>query len=67
VESPNQSFSLVDLVKLSDSSALNSTSRPVDHAGLSPDGRQIVVSVGNEKSDVWLMENFDPTVGRAKN
>ncbi len=29
-------------------------------AGLSPDGKEIVVSVTEEKSDVWLMQNFDP-------
>jgi serine/threonine protein kinase/Tol biopolymer transport system component len=28
-------------------------------ASLSPDGKQIVVSVSEEKSDVWLMHNFD--------
>jgi hypothetical protein len=27
---------------------------------LSPDGRKFIVSVGEEKSDVWLMRNFDP-------
>jgi WD40 repeat protein len=31
-----------------------------DGAGVNPDGKEIVVSVGEEKSDVWLMENFDP-------
>ena len=30
-------------------------------AGLSPDGKEIVVSVSEEKSDVWLMQNFDPS------
>jgi serine/threonine protein kinase/WD40 repeat protein len=30
-------------------------------ATMSPDGRQIIVSVNEEKSDVWLMENFDPS------
>ena len=29
-------------------------------AGLSPDGKEFVVSLGEEKSDVWLMQNFDP-------
>ena len=33
-----------------------------DDATLSPDGHEIAVSVGEEKSDVWLMENFDPSV-----
>ncbi len=32
-----------------------------DGASVSPDGREIVVSVGEQKSDVWLMENFDPS------
>jgi hypothetical protein len=31
-----------------------------DGASVSPDGRQIFASVSEEKSDVWLMENFDP-------
>ena len=31
-----------------------------DSASVSPDGREAVVSVGKEKSEVWLMENFDP-------
>jgi serine/threonine protein kinase/Tol biopolymer transport system component len=30
-------------------------------AGLSPDGKEIVVSVSEEKSDVWLMQSFDPS------
>jgi Tol biopolymer transport system component/predicted Ser/Thr protein kinase len=30
-------------------------------ASLSPDGHVIVVGVREEKSDVWLMENFDPS------
>jgi Tol biopolymer transport system component/predicted Ser/Thr protein kinase len=33
-----------------------------DGASVSPDGKEIVVSVSEEKSDVWLMENFDPSV-----
>ena len=32
-----------------------------DGASVSPDGKAIVVSIGEEKSDVWLMENFDPS------
>ena len=32
-----------------------------DYASVSPDGKQLVVSVSEEKSDVWLMENFDPS------
>src|SRR5215472_13145277 len=27
---------------------------------VNPNGREAIVSVGEEKSDVWLMENFDP-------
>jgi len=27
---------------------------------VSPDGRKIIVSVGEEKSDVWLLKDFDP-------
>jgi serine/threonine protein kinase/Tol biopolymer transport system component len=30
-------------------------------ASVSPDGRKIFANVGEEKSDVWLMENFDPS------
>ena len=29
---------------------------------LSPDGRQIIASLAEEKSDVWLLENFDPSL-----
>ncbi len=32
-----------------------------DGASVSPDGHEIVVSISEEKSDVWLMENFDPS------
>ena len=32
---------------------------------VSPDGRKIIVSVGEDKSDVWLMKNFDPQASRA--
>ena len=32
-----------------------------DSASVSPDGLQIIASVAEEKSDVWLMENFDPS------
>lgn len=37
-----------------------------DCATLSPDGRQIIITVQEEKSDVWLIENFDPSADRAK-
>jgi hypothetical protein len=33
---------------------------------VSPDGRKIIVRVGEEKSDVWLMKDFDPQTVRAK-
>jgi hypothetical protein len=29
-------------------------------ASMSPDGRDIVVPLSEAKSDVWIMENFDP-------
>ena len=29
---------------------------------LSPDGRQIIASLAEEKSDVWLLENFDQSL-----
>jgi Tol biopolymer transport system component len=32
--------------------------------GISPDGRDIVVPLSEAKSDVWIMENFDPAVIR---
>jgi serine/threonine protein kinase/Tol biopolymer transport system component len=32
-----------------------------DGASVSPDGESIFASVSEEKSDVWLMENFDPS------
>jgi hypothetical protein len=31
--------------------------------GMSPDGREIVVPLSEAKSDVWIMENFDPALG----
>ena len=31
-----------------------------DGASVSPDGKEIFASVSEKKSDVWLMENFDP-------
>ena len=33
---------------------------------VSPDGRKIIVSVAEERSDVWVMENFDPQADREK-
>jgi serine/threonine protein kinase len=35
--------------------------------GMSPDGREIVVPLDEAKSDVWIMENFDPAAVRQKN
>ncbi len=32
-----------------------------DGASVSPDGKAIFATVSEEKSDVWLMENFDPS------
>ena len=32
-----------------------------DNASVSPDGQEIIVSISENKSDVWLMENFDPS------
>lgn len=39
-----------------------------DSASVSPDGRQIIVSVAEEASDVWLMENLShaPAKGRPR-
>jgi Tol biopolymer transport system component len=33
---------------------------------VSPDGRKIIISVGEEKSDVWLLKNFDPQTVRVE-
>jgi tRNA A-37 threonylcarbamoyl transferase component Bud32 len=38
----------------------------INAATLSPDGRKIIVSVGEEKSDVWLLKNFDPQAAQAQ-
>ena len=38
---------------------------PIQSGAVSPDGRKIIVSVGEEKSDVWLLKDFDPEAGRA--
>ena len=37
-----------------------------DYASVSPDGKEISVSIGEEKSDVWLMENFDPSARQTR-
>lgn len=31
---------------------------------VSPDGREIIASVGDQKSDVWLMKDFDSQTAR---
>jgi Tol biopolymer transport system component len=36
-----------------------------DNAAVSPDGLEIVISIREEKSDVWSMENFDLAAARA--
>jgi serine/threonine protein kinase/Tol biopolymer transport system component len=37
------------------------------HSGsVSPDGRKLIVSVIEEKSDVWLLNNFDPQAAQTK-
>jgi Tol biopolymer transport system component len=46
---------------------VSSVHSPGSTLNLSPDGREIVVSIGEAKSDVWMMENFDPSVGQTKN
>ena len=38
---------------------------PILSGTVSPDGRKIIVSVGEEKSDVWLLKDFDPEAARA--
>jgi eukaryotic-like serine/threonine-protein kinase len=38
---------------------------PILSGTVSPDGRKVIVSVGEEKSDVWLLKDFDPEVARA--
>jgi len=36
----------------------------IDGGTVSPDGRRIIVSVGEEKSDVWILKDFDPQAVR---
>jgi serine/threonine protein kinase/Tol biopolymer transport system component len=38
----------------------------INSGTVSPDGRKIIVSVGEEKSDVWLLKDFDPHSVRAE-
>jgi hypothetical protein len=53
--SPNQPASVVNL----SGDVINYAD-----ASVSPDGRDVVVSTSEAKSDVWVMENFDPSVVR---
>jgi Tol biopolymer transport system component len=46
--------------EISSVAALPANSTGYDTASVSPDGRQIIVSVAAEASDVWLMENLSP-------
>jgi Tol biopolymer transport system component/class 3 adenylate cyclase len=39
---------------------------PINSAAVSPNGRKIIVSVTEVKSDVWLMKNFDPQAVQVK-
>ncbi len=38
----------------------------INAATVSPDGRKIIVSVGEEKSDVWILKDFDPQAVQAQ-
>jgi len=38
----------------------------LDNGTVSPDGRSVIVSVAEEKSDVWLIDNFDPAFAAKK-
>ena len=38
----------------------------LDSGSVSPDGREVVFNAREEKSDVWLMRNFDPQSDRGK-
>ena len=64
VATPNQAFSVVDLPGFSTTNLIDGLQ---SYASLSHDGLEIIANVGEEKSDVWLMENFDPTVDRTRN
>ena len=46
--------------------SLSSDVNEGNYATISPNGRDIVVCLSEEKSDVWLMENFDPYAGRTR-
>ena len=56
-------------IKLSDSKkprTVISLPGSIKAGTVSPDGRRIIVSVGEEKSDVWLLKNFDPQAVRSE-
>jgi hypothetical protein len=36
----------------------------IAQAVVSPDGREFVANVSETKSDVWVVENFDPSHGK---
>jgi Tol biopolymer transport system component/DNA-binding winged helix-turn-helix (wHTH) protein len=38
----------------------------LDAGSVSPDGREVIFNATEEKSDVWLMRNFDPQSDRGK-
>jgi Tol biopolymer transport system component len=38
----------------------------INGATVSPDGQRIIVSVGEEKSDVWILKDFDPQAAQAQ-
>jgi TolB protein len=38
----------------------------INSGTVSPDGRKIIVEVREDKSDVWLMKDFDPQVDRGR-
>jgi serine/threonine protein kinase/Tol biopolymer transport system component len=45
---------------------LITTNGNVGSGSVSPDGRKLIVSIGEEKSDVWLLNNFNPRATRAE-
>jgi len=38
----------------------------INAATVSPDGQRIIVSVGERKSDVWILKDFDPQAAQAQ-
>jgi hypothetical protein len=49
----------IDLTNPSKLSVIATLPGTASGATLSPDEKEVVVSVGEEKSDVWLMDHFD--------